>query len=83
MVTATMTSKGQITIPAQIRARFNLQPGDQLDFWEDETSSLRLTPRTRRIEDFFGIFPYDGPPLAIEDFDSVIADAVVEDWLSQ
>jgi len=31
---ATLTSKGQITIPLAIRERLRLKPGDQLDFDE-------------------------------------------------
>ena len=33
---ATLTSKGQITIPVSIRTRLDLKPGDILDF--DETA---------------------------------------------
>jgi antitoxin PrlF len=32
---ATLTSKGQITIPIEIRRRLGLKPGQQLDFDED------------------------------------------------
>lgn len=32
---ATITSKGQITIPIQVRRRLNLRPGDVLDFDEN------------------------------------------------
>ena len=33
---ATLTSKGQITLPIEIRRRFDLKPGDVLEF--DETA---------------------------------------------
>lgn len=35
-MTATLTAKGQITIPIQVRNRLHLKPGDLLEF--DETS---------------------------------------------
>ncbi len=41
-MTATITSKGQITIPKKIRERFNLKVGDELEF--DESAST-LTAR--------------------------------------
>ncbi|MCY4615555.1 MAG: AbrB/MazE/SpoVT family DNA-binding domain-containing protein [Chloroflexi bacterium] len=36
MVTAKITSKGQITIPKDVRERLGLRPGDRLAFTEDE-----------------------------------------------
>jgi antitoxin PrlF len=32
MATATLTSKGQITIPAEVREALGLEPGAQIDF---------------------------------------------------
>jgi len=32
MAISTLTSKGQVTIPRDIRARLGLEPGDRLDF---------------------------------------------------
>jgi AbrB family looped-hinge helix DNA binding protein len=37
---ATITSKGQVTIPHRVRRKLNLKPGDVLDF--DETSPFVL-----------------------------------------
>jgi AbrB family looped-hinge helix DNA binding protein len=34
-MTATLTAKGQITIPLAIRQRLQLKPGDELEFDED------------------------------------------------
>ena len=45
---ATLTSKGQITIPIRVRNRLHLKPGDVLDF--DETAPfLKATKATKTI----------------------------------
>ena len=41
---ATLTSKGQITIPVHIRNRLHLKPGDVLEF--DETAPFLKATRT-------------------------------------
>ncbi|MBL9173361.1 MAG: AbrB/MazE/SpoVT family DNA-binding domain-containing protein [Verrucomicrobiales bacterium] len=41
---ATLTSKGQITIPISIRSRLRLKPGDQLEF--DETAPFLKATKT-------------------------------------
>lgn len=32
---STVTTKGQVTIPAEIRTRFHIQPNDRVDFFVD------------------------------------------------
>ena len=46
MPVATLTEKGQIVIPAEIRARYELTPGTQVEF-VDEGGTLRLLVRRR------------------------------------
>ncbi len=46
MPAATLTEKGQIIIPAEIRARYELTPGTQVEF-VDEDGSIRLLIRRR------------------------------------
>lgn len=41
MAAATLTEKGQVIIPAEIRARYELTPGTQVEF-VDEGGSIRL-----------------------------------------
>jgi AbrB family looped-hinge helix DNA binding protein len=46
MTAATLTEKGQIIIPAEIRARYELTPGTQVEF-VDEGGAIRLVIRRR------------------------------------
>ena len=46
MAVATLTAKGQIVIPAEIRARHELTPGTQVEF-VDEGGVIRLLVRRR------------------------------------
>ena len=46
MAVATLTAKGQIVIPADIRARHELTPGTQVEF-VDEGGVIRLLVRRR------------------------------------
>ena len=44
MALATITSKGQTTIPREIRERFNLQPGDKILFLINEAGRIEIQP---------------------------------------
>jgi len=46
MAAATLTEKGQVIIPADIRARYELTPGTQVEF-VDDGGSIRLIVRRR------------------------------------
>ncbi len=48
MAAATLTEKGQIVIPADIRARYELTPGTQVEF-VDEGGVIRLLVRRRVV----------------------------------
>jgi AbrB family looped-hinge helix DNA binding protein len=54
---ARITSKGQITIPKQIRDLLGVEPGDQLEF-DYRDGHLEVLPvRRRKIAEFRGLFP--------------------------
>ena len=71
MATATVTSKGQITIPASVRAELKVGPGDRVEFvkvsdghWEvvaavEDVSRLRGVVAAKRV-------------VSIEEMDSAI-----------
>ena len=78
MPTATVTSKGQITIPAETRARLRLVPGTKVDFVQNAAGETVLRTKTGDIRALKGIVKYDGPPVSIEDMYASIAEAVAE-----
>jgi len=56
MARARVTSKGQITIPKDIRERLGVGPGDMLEFLA-EGDRLEVRPlRRRRLQEFRGLF---------------------------
>lgn len=74
MPQATMTSKGQITVPKEVREELGLQPGTKVDFVRVGAGDYRVRPKNRSIEDLFGIIKYDGPPITLEDMERGIAE---------
>ena len=54
MVTATLTSKGQITIPKPIRNMLHLHVGDRVEFVVHDGKEAVLKPITRSVDDVFG-----------------------------
>jgi len=55
MVTATVTTKGQITIPKSVRNALNLHVGDRIIFVLHGENEAILKPATQSIDDVFGI----------------------------
>jgi antitoxin PrlF len=55
MPTGTLTSKGQITIPKQIRQRLHLEAGRRVEFNLDSKGNVILTPRNEDIRELKGI----------------------------
>ena len=56
MVAAKITSKGQITVPKEVRDRLGVGPGDSLEFAFDG-DRLEVRPKRRRsILEFRGLF---------------------------
>lgn len=55
MPTATVTSKGQVTIPKSIRDAFNIKPGDRIEFFIDDQGRVIVWPITQDIASIKGI----------------------------
>ena len=74
MASATMTSKGQITIPAKVREALKLEPGVRIEFVEVEEGKFQLMPATRSVKELEG--RYQGKvsrPITIDEMNAAIA----------
>jgi antitoxin PrlF len=81
MPTATVTSKGQITIPAEVRKALRIEPGTKIQFFAGGNGEYIFRPRTGSIRDLEGCVPKLDHVVTIEEMDEGIADAVAEDFL--
>lgn len=80
MSVSTMTSKGQITIPADIRKSLHLKPGDKIDFQVEENGTARIFPFSRKVADVYGILAGAGrQPLSTEEQDAMLKEKFRQD----
>lgn len=74
MAAATLTSKGQITIPLQVRAALGLEPGDRVEFVETEKGEFVIIPANRSVRELDGMFKgRQKKPVSIEEMNAAIA----------
>ncbi|MCB1890815.1 MAG: AbrB/MazE/SpoVT family DNA-binding domain-containing protein [Rhodocyclaceae bacterium] len=71
---ATLTSKGQITIPKAVRDSLKLHVGDRLEFLVDPDGSVRIVPATRPVTELKALLRSPAQALSLEEIDTVIAE---------
>lgn len=54
MALATLTSKGQVTIPKEIRDSLRFHAGDKVEFVITENRKALLKPVAKKVDDVFG-----------------------------
>lgn len=76
---STATSKGQTTIPKEVRDAMGIKDGTPLT-WTYENGELRVIAKTKRLEDFVGLLgrPPNGKHATVEDMNDAIGQAVTE-----
>lgn len=70
---ATVTSKGQVTLPVEARRKLGIVPGTRLDLIVTEDDRLEVIPMTGSIQKLKGILPKPKRPLSLEEMDDGIA----------
>lgn len=78
MHSATLTSKGQITVPLKIREKLRLHAGSRLVFEEQPNGDILVRRQAADSLSLKGILPKPPRALSIEEIDEAIGTAVVE-----
>ena len=83
---STVTSRGQTTLPKEVREALGLKPGDKVRY-SIYGGEVRIAP-VLPISRMFGVLEYDGPPATLEDIERGIIEgacrsALGDDWSPQ
>jgi len=70
---ATMTSKGQLTIPVEARRKLGLSAGTKVDLVTTEDGRLELIPLTDSVKGLKGMVPKPEKPLTLEEMEQAMA----------
>ena len=73
MSTATMTSKGQITIPAIVRAALGVEAGDRVEFILVEPGRFELVAATQPVTALKGMVGKPVTPVTVAAMNAAIA----------
>ncbi len=74
MPTATLSTKGQITIPKAIREKYGLAPGDRIEFFEDSDGVVTIWPVNEDISRLKGMVPRPKRPISLNEMEQAILD---------
>jgi AbrB family looped-hinge helix DNA binding protein len=67
-----LTSKGQTTIPKDIRIRLNLHPEDRLEFVIDEDGRVLMLPASIDASESAGMLKAPAQTVSVEDMNRAI-----------
>lgn len=72
----TISSKGQVTIPVEIRNMLRLNTGDRIDFVIFDKNRVELMPKKGSVGSLKGLVKWSGKPMTLKQMDEAIADEV-------
>ena len=72
----TISSKGQVTIPVEIRNMLRLNTGDRIDFVIFDKNRVELMPKKGSVGSLKGLVKWSGKPMTLKQMDEAIAGEV-------
>jgi len=82
MPTATVTSKGQVTIPLEVRERLGIEAGTKVQFVPRADGTWEFIAAGDSVTSIRGMFAGDNH-VSTDDMDDAIAQAAAERYLTQ
>lgn len=77
MITATLTSKGQLTIPKAVRESLHLHTGDRVAFVVHGDAEAILKPVTKSVDEVFGkLHSAAQPRRSVEEMNVAVAERI-------
>lgn len=73
MPVGTVTSKGQITIPLEVRVALGLHPGSRVDFIQRPDGIVELHVDRGSVRSLKGLVPARPQPVTLQEMDEAIA----------
>jgi antitoxin PrlF len=81
IVLCLMTSKGQVTIPREIRKQLRLRSGQKVQFRIEDGNRVLMTPVFARLSDLAGILPAPKRAVTLEEMDEAIRKSATSRFL--
>ncbi len=72
MSSATLTSKGQITVPRDVRKRLGLDSGDKIEFVEIEQGLFAIRPVIEDVRSLKGLLKKPDKSVSVQDMNEAI-----------
>ena len=73
MALATITTKGQVTIPKSVRDSLMLNTGDKIEFVVTDKREALIRPVSKKVDEVFGILNKPGRiTVSVEEMDTTI-----------
>jgi AbrB family looped-hinge helix DNA binding protein len=73
MALATITTKGQVTIPKSVRDSLMLNTGDKIEFLVTDKREALIRPISKKVDEVFGILHNPGrKTVSVEEMDATI-----------
>jgi AbrB family looped-hinge helix DNA binding protein len=80
MINVSMSSKGQIVIPLEVRKRLGMSAGTKLELREVRLRPASRPGKTATLESALGLARYKGPAISVEQMDEGIRRRMRREW---